>query len=758
VLDSDTQHFECGLIAAFPEDRFLTEQGYDSYLGSPMFDASGKPIGLVSVVSRRPITVDEGTIGLFEALATRAGAEVERVRALAARTESEVKFREMVDVQTEMVCRFLADGRVQFVNQAYCEMFGIRPEDIHGKPYSPLVHPDDISRVEAELARISPGRPRVTIENRVIDRDGRVRWTQWTNLGLFDEEQRLVAHQAAGRDITAQKLAEDKLRHQRQRFRFLADFSSSLVTSLELDQTLERAVRSIVPYLADSGAIALFTEDGSLRVVVECHVDPEIERHLNQDRLPARGKALVKLIDTLRNGGSVLVPDFTDAALRAMDLAPEYEDRVRMRTLRSYLLVPLMGRERSLGMLALETSRNHSDRVYDEEDLRFAQALGERAGLAIENARLFHEVLRADQQKDQFLAVLAHELRNPLAAISNALTVLELTPAGPSRDRALEIAKRQTRQQTRLLDDLLDVSRLTRSKITLKREYLVVARALRDVIDAKRDEFERRDQVLVAEIAPEDTAIHADPARFEQIVVNLLDNAGKYTPPGGKITLSAKRDRTEVVIRVSDTGEGIATTVLPGIFDMFQQGPHGESVSGGLGIGLTVVRELVRIHGGTVAAASEGPGLGSTFTVRLPIAEPVDFAVNDGMAKSREMGVSRRVLVVDDNIDAAMALEDVLRIWGHDVRCVHDGAAAVRAAVDFQPDLALIDIAMPGMDGYSTARAIRMTAVGDRIRLVALTGFGQPRDIKLSIEAKFDQHLTKPAKLETLQRLLNGLP
>lgn len=355
----------------------------------------------------------------------------------------------------------------------------------------------------------------------------------------------------------------------------------------------------------------------------------------------------------------------------------------------------------------------------------------------------------ADRRKDEFLAMLAHELRNPLAPIRTAVQLMRMKELPEAqRGRLRDVIERQVDHLVRLIDDLLDVSRITRGMITLQHEDVdlgaVIARAVettRPLIDARRHE-------LTVELPDEAMFVEGDPTRLAQVIGNLLNNATKFTDEGGRILLRMAREDHEVVVTIRDTGVGIPSELLPSVFEMFTQvhrgADHGAS---GLGIGLALVRRLVEMHGGRVSARSEGAGQGSEFTVRLPVhaaRRPVDQGQSSGSAELVPTVTPRRILVVDDNEDAAESIAAVLQITGHDVRIAHDGLEALSAGDAFMPDVVLLDLGMPRLNGFDTARRIREKPWGKRALLVALTGWGQQQDRHRTTEAGFDAHLVKP--------------
>jgi signal transduction histidine kinase/CheY-like chemotaxis protein len=366
----------------------------------------------------------------------------------------------------------------------------------------------------------------------------------------------------------------------------------------------------------------------------------------------------------------------------------------------------------------------------------------------------------ADRRKDEFLAMLGHELRNPLAPVTTALQLMRMHSDEPLRVvRARETIERQVEHMTRLIDDLLDVSRITRGKIELRHEAVVLSSLVARAVEAARPVIDERGHRLTLDLPDERVALNGDPARLEQVLANLLNNAAKYTDVGGRIWVRAFVDAGHVVLSVKDNGAGLTPEMREHVFDLFVQGPEVRAYArGGLGIGLTLVRRLVELHDGTVEVRSDGLGEGSEFIIRLPLGVVSNIAPqSDATGTGLAVLPKRRILVVDDNVDAAEALAELLRDFGHDVRAVHDGPSAIEQAALHRPDIVLLDIGMPGSDGYEVARRMR-SELGLKSTLVALTGYGEARHRRLSREAGFDQHVTKPVdirKLETLLKLPN---
>jgi signal transduction histidine kinase len=381
----------------------------------------------------------------------------------------------------------------------------------------------------------------------------------------------------------------------------------------------------------------------------------------------------------------------------------------------------------------------------------------------------FHDVTRlkqaegelraANRAKDEFLAMLAHELRNPLAPIRNAAHILRLRGAdAPDFQAARELIERQVLHMTRLVDDLLDVSRISRGKVELRKEVVDLAAVVNQAVETARPLLEERRHTLTVALGPAPLRVQADATRLAQVLANLLNNAAKYTDRGGQVWLSVERQDEEAVVRVQDTGCGIPAAMLAKVFDLFTQvdGSPGRA-EGGLGIGLTLVKSLVEMHGGAVEALSDGPGQGSEFVVRLPVLVEGPEAAGpaaEAPPAAAPPGPSRRVLVVDDNHDAADSLALLLKMMGHEVRTAYGGAAALAASRSWRPEVVLLDIGLPGLDGYAVGRRLRDERPGEELLIVALTGYGQDEDRRRSQEAGLDLHFVKPVDPNALRDLL----
>jgi signal transduction histidine kinase len=369
------------------------------------------------------------------------------------------------------------------------------------------------------------------------------------------------------------------------------------------------------------------------------------------------------------------------------------------------------------------------------------------------------ELLDASRRKDEFLAMLAHELRNPLAAVRLAAQLVVLPDLPPAQlAKSAAIIHRQVEHLVRLIDDLVDVSRITRGLISLRHEPTEISAAVAQAIESTRPLIDARHHVLTVNVPDGSILVNGDPARLSQILANILNNAAKFTEPGGHITLTATRLAHEVLITVTDTGSGISADMLPRVFDLFTQVDRPlDRTSTGLGIGLALVHKLVEMHGGRVTAHSAGPGQGAELRVHLPLhdAPPAAASARHRATAARSDLPSQRILVVDDNQDAAETLALMLKLQGHEVKTAHDGIEALSLAPAFAPHVILLDLGMPRLNGYETANRVRGQDWGREIALVAVTGWGQPRDRQRTVEAGFDAHLVKPVDEATLTRTLS---
>ena len=544
----------------------------------------------------------------------------------------------------------------------------------------------------------------------------------------------------------ARRLAESS----EQRARFLAEMSGILGSSLDYDTTLSRVARLSVPILADLCAVDLLQDNGTTRRVAQTHVNPAKET-LVRDVRNHHGfnpEAPSGVPAVLRSRRPILVPQATQTDLENASRNAEQLAMFRTLDLRSWMIVPLITRDHILGAMTFVVTE--SDRRYGPDDLALAEAVAQRAAIAIDNARLYQDALgaraeaeAANRLKDEFLAMLGHELRNPLGAISNAVHILDRVEdaRGQSATQAREIIARQVGHLAGLVDDLLDVGRVMTGKIKLDRSPLDLHEAAGRALRTLRAAGKAGGHTVT--LRGEPLWIDGDVARIEQIVLNLVENGLRYTPAGGAIRVEVLRQGTRAVLRVQDTGMGIDPALLPRIFDLFVQGDRAlDRGRGGLGIGLTLVRRLVELQAGTVEAASDGPGTGSVFTVTLPaLSVPLPPAAVETAAPSMP---SRRVAIIEDNADSREALRVLLELYGHEVHEAADGPTGVELVLRLRPDVTFIDVGLPGLDGYGVAQRLRASADGHALYLIAVTGYGLPADQARARQAGFDSHLVKP--------------
>ena len=624
----------------------------------------------------------------------------DRKRAEQALQASQERLSRAIQIETVGVIFFKTNGRVTEANDAFLRMSGYSQSDLQiglvrwDRMTPPEWMPQSLQAVEEFNTR---GRT-LPYEKECIRKDGSRWWALFAASRIAaDEGVEFII------DITESKLAEEKLRESEERFRTMADSSPMMIWVTDAAGRIEFVNRSYLEFFGISRERAAQLSWSEI-----VHSDDreylEAFRVALRDRQPLHARGRVK-----RHDG-----EWRWIASRGNPrLGPAGE------------VTGYVG-----------SSADVTELIKSQEALR-----------------------EADRRKDEFLATLAHELRNPLAPIRNSLQILRLSGSSePATEQVYEMMERQVNQMVRLVDDLLEISRITRGQIELRKEHVSLATVIQSAVEVSKPLIEDAHHDLAISLPSEPLMFEADPVRLEQIVSNLLNNAAKYTNPGGRIWLAAQRESDHVVISVRDSGIGILPDMLPLIFEMFTQIEHSTSrTQGGLGIGLTLVRSLVEMHGGKVEARSEGPGKGSEFIVRLPLGENSrSEIVRDSMRHFGQLS-SKRVLVVDDNRDAANSLGKLLNLAGAEARAVYNGFAALELLPTYQPGVLLVDIGMPDMDGYELARRVRRLPDCGDLTLIALTGWGQAEDRQRSQAAGFDFHLTKPADFETLQRLLDSL-
>ncbi len=603
------------------------------------------------------------------------------------------------------------DQRYRLINGACRAWFG----DVEGKHASEALGPATYAQVRDHIERALGGEPS-TCELKLRLQCGAMRWVRADYMPDRD---------AAGavRGVTARLLDISEHKQAQERLAMLVEASTALTASVDPDITAQAVAQIVVPALCDWSTLYI-------------------------DRF---GVFIPKAI--------AHVPELTSD--KTWELARSIVPQPNLRTSiqGNRVAIPLIARGKRLAVLVLGTLEA---RTWTPEDLLLADELGRRASVALDVARLFEQQRRtnellqeADRRKDEFLAIVGHELRNPLAPIVTALDVMEYRGlVGCERERA--VIRRQAMHMSRLVDDLLDVARIRRGKIALQKRPVEIHTVIASSVELTSPLLEQRSHQLTIDV-PRELVVEGDATRLTQVFANLLTNAAKYTQERGHIAVVGSRSDDAITVTVSDDGCGIVPELLDGIFEPFVQGEHTmQRAEGGLGLGLSLVRSLTELHGGTVSVASEGPGNGARFTVRLPAYRVSVAPFAKGTNRAMRAMSGARLLLVDDNADAARVLAELLREQGYDVVIAHDAPAALVLADEFQPAIALLDIGLPVMDGYELARHLR-TRLPKPPRLVAVTGYGDQADPTRGRDAGFDVHLGKPVDFDKLVKVLGRL-
>ncbi len=664
----------------------------------------------------------------------------------------------VVESSQDAIVSKTLDGVILSWNAGAERVFGYTAEEAVGRSILLIIPPDRHGEEREILAKLRRGERIEHYETVRVRKDGRPIHISLTISPVRDAAGRVVAASKVARDVTDRKRAEaelvalkDAMTAQLADLRRLHEMGVRLSTTLELQPILDETLRTAAAIEGtDLGLLSLCDpEHNVLRVGASLGFGEEFLTAVEE--VPPGGGACGTCYRERRR---VVVEDTeADPAF-----AP-YREAARAAGFRAVHSTPLVTRTgRVVGVLSthFRRPRRPSDRETHLIDLCARHAVD-----FIENARLYAQLREADRRKDEFLATLAHELRNPLAPVRNAVQILQAQgPPTPQAGWAIGVIDRQMKQMTRLIDDLLDVSRISCNRLELRRQRVELAEVVRAAVETSRPLLEAAGHKFAVALPPEPVHLDADPTRLAQALSNLLNNAAKYTDRGGYVWLTAERQGSDAVVVVRDTGVGIPAEVLPRLFEMFTQAERSlDRSQGGLGIGLHLVKRLVEMHGGSVAAHSDGPGQGSEFVVRLPavVGPSVEPPADGAGGEVAPVVAPLRVLVVDDNRDAAASLGMVLRIAGHDVRTADDGLEAVGAAGEFRPDVAVLDIGLPRLNGYDAARRIRQQPWGAGVVLIAATGWGQEDDRRRSREAGFDHHMVKPVDPAALLELLGAL-
>jgi PAS domain S-box-containing protein len=630
-----------------------------------------------------------------------------------------------------------ADGMFRLVNEELCRTLGRPPEVLLGSGLSDISAGDEFAPLKAALERVSHGaEDRVIIEHRCYSPEGRAVWIRCvlTHLAKNGVPGSVLVEAT---DISARKQAEEALSESRERGQRLERQRNALEDQRDAQERARRESEKRLQFALDAARMGTWFWLPHEDIVT---LDATAVRVLDSD--PASGHTFANALEKHLAAESVeKCKACLDRILRAGIPDDVFEVELRWKRSDGRLIwVQMTGQAHFEGTAETRRVTAVHGTVVDITERKCNQeALAE-----------------ASRQKDRFLAMLAHELRNPLAPLAYAVELLrvELTP---ELDWSRGVIERQVRHLTRLIDDLLDVSRIDRDRLAVQRERLPIADVLAAALEASRPTLQAASQQLDVEQPAEPVYVYGDFVRLTQVLTNLLENAAKFSLAPGRVRISVRRSAEEVVIAVRDSGVGIPREELARVFDMFYQSKASTAhMRGGLGIGLYLVRRLVELHGGRVEARSQGHGHGSEFLVTLPTLP----AESDGPAEDeteegvRKQGTRLRVLIVDDNKDSADALAKLLQGGGHRTEVRYDGESAFAAAEALRPDVVLLDLGMPQVDGYEVCRRIRARSWGRRTRIVALTGWGRPEDRERTRAGGFDDHLVKPVEIGALEAVL----
>jgi PAS domain S-box-containing protein len=640
------------------------------------------------------------------------------------------------------------DGVITTWNAGAEKTFGYTAEEAVGRPITLIIPSDRLEEEPEILERVRRGERIDHFETVRRRKDGARRDVSLSVSPIRDARGTVVGAAKIARDVSERKRLERAERRRSEQVMHLAEVATRLNTVHDVRSIMGLVNEEARRLLDAERSGCSITEEGRWTLSVVAFADRQPSHDAEpQDRTPFW-----------------LLAGQSDRPLRMnraqMDAHPDLKQlrpRCSCHPDRNWLAVRLTGlRDGEMGVLEL-CDKAEGDFTADDEAI--AVQLAHMVSVAMNNARLVENLRDSNRRKDEFLATLAHELRNPLAPLRNGLQVMKLAEDdGAAVRQARAMMNRQLDQLVRLIDDLMDVSRISRGKIELRRRRVDVGRIVQQAVETSQPLIEGARHTLSLDLPAEPIFVDVDETRLAQVLSNLLNNAAKYTEPGGRITLRARREDGEAVLSVKDTGVGIPPSMLPRVFDLFTQVDRSlEKSQGGVGVGLSIVKALVEMHGGSVEAKSAGHGQGSEFLVRLPVAE----RPAGRQRKADEVPVGPRgglkILVADDNVDSAKSLAILLEIMGNEVHTAHDGCEAVDTASSLRPDLALLDIGMPRLNGYEACRRIREQPWAKRTVMVALTGWGQSEDVRRSEQAGFDHHLVKPVEPKALEKLLASI-
>jgi len=770
------------------DQAWAVREGLVGFAGYPLL-VQDELVGVVAMFSRAPLTVD--TLAALASVADTIAISIRRGQVEALRTEAErarvdlLAREQLARASLTTTLRSIGDAviatdtaaRVTFMNPVAEALTGWSAQDAMGKPLRSvfrIVNEDSREEVDSPAEKVLREGVVVGLANHTVllTRNGTDLPIDDSGAPIRDDDGSVTGVVLVFRDVTARKIDAE-------RREFLAEASPALATVLNARSTLATLARLAVPKLADWCAIDMVGEDGrAIELVAVAHVDPSkvaLAEELRQ-RFPVSRDATSGLANVLRTGVSELYADVPDELLVAGAVDADHLRLLRELRLRSGMIVPLSVRGRVLGAMTFVLSG--SGRRYAADDVRFAEELARRAAIAVDNARLYESEQNArrnadiaNRAKDDFLATVSHELRTPLNAMLGWTRILRSGDLSKEKQsRALETIERNAVTQAQLIEDLLDVSRIISGKLRLDVQSVELTHIVEHAIEALRLASEAKSVRIVTTLDDKAGPVMGDPHRLQQVVWNLLSNAIKFTPKSGRVHLAVERVDSSLKLMVTDTGRGISPEFLPQVFERFKQADGATTRAyGGLGLGLAISRHIVELHGGSIHVESKGEGLGSTFTVVLPVS-PIRqetrgtasrFAMGAGAEpfENRPELAGLKILIVDDDDDARGLLVAVLESCGSVVTSAASTAEALEKFRAEKPDILISDVGMPGEDGYALIRKVRALGyeAGGNVPAAALTAYARAEDRRKALDAGYMMHIPKPVEPSELVAVIANL-
>jgi PAS domain S-box-containing protein len=667
---------------------------------------------------------------------------------LASRVEAQSLLAAIVSSSEDAIASKTLDGTITSWNKGAERIFGWKPEEAIGRPITLIVPPELRDQEREILERLQRGEHSEHLDVERVRKDGTRVHVSITISPVYDRHGHIIGASKTARDITLRKAWQDNLVRSEEAQRLLVGIHDSTRGLMDPAIVMREIVTRVGLHFDVMRCAYGEVDNEQEEVTVARGYTRGVPTAAGRYPLRVFGPALAA---ELKAGRTAVIPDVRASPLTS---SPEALETYAAMQVVSMVCVPLV---RVKTLVAILVMCDGAPRNWTDDEANLLEQVAERTLFAVESARVVETLQEADRRKDEFLATLAHELRNPLAPINSGLQILRSARDPSQASTALQIMERQVGQMVRLVDDLLDVARITTGKVDLRCEPVDLATAISDAVETSEPLLRGRPLTITPPAEP--LVVNADRTRLAQVFANLLNNSAKYSEPGQPIAISFSRDGSDAVVHVRDHGVGIHPDMLPRVFEMFRQADRtGGRSRGGLGIGLSLVKRIIEMHGGSVTAHSAGPGRGSEFVVRMPALDGTHAAAHRReVAPAGAPQPRRKILVVDDNEDAAESLATLLAINGHETRTAHDGPNAVTEVERFNPDVVFLDIGMPIMDGHETARLIRQQPRGQHIVLVALTGWGQAEDRRRSKDAGFNHHLVKPADPVLVTKLLSSL-